>query len=83
MTDFKPYRRKGFVLARPYKINDGSLSDLRLRGISVSQADERNGSPKDGDMIACNTDNHKDQWLIAGDFFRKNYEITDDSITTD
>jgi hypothetical protein len=44
--------------------------------ISISKEDERNGSPKWGDMIARNPDNHRDQWLVAKRYFRDNFEMT-------
>ena len=43
--------------------------------ISISKEDERNGSPKRGDMIARNPDNHRDQWLVAKRYFRDNFEL--------
>lgn len=49
----------------------------RITGIldvSISKEDLRNGSPKIGDMIARNPDNHNDQWLVAKDYFEKNFE---------
>jgi hypothetical protein len=44
--------------------------------ISISEEDKRNGSPKWGDMIARNPDNHRDQWLVAKRYFRDNFELT-------
>ncbi len=46
-----------------------------LIGVSISEEDKTNGSPKDGDMISRNPDNHDDQWLVAGQFFTDNYEL--------
>lgn len=42
--------------------------------ISISDEDLRNGSPKSGDMIARNPKNHKDQWLVAEQYFKDNFE---------
>lgn len=42
-------------------------------GISISKADLDNGSPKTGDMIARNPQNHSDQWLVAKDYFDENF----------
>ena len=42
--------------------------------VSISQPDKEYGSPKIGDMIAINPDNHMDQWLVAEDYFKKNFE---------
>jgi hypothetical protein len=41
--------------------------------VSISEADRANGSPKAGDMIARNPVNHDDQWLIASEYFAKNF----------
>lgn len=43
--------------------------------ISVSEADKKNGSPKEGDMIARNPKNHEDQWLIAEKYHKDNFEL--------
>lgn len=42
--------------------------------VSISDEDLKNGSPKLGDMIARNPSNHKDQWLVAKEYFEKNFE---------
>ena len=42
--------------------------------ISIKMEDHLNGSPKQGDMIARNPRNHKDQWLVAKDYFEENFE---------
>jgi len=33
------------------------------------------GSPKEGDMIARNPANHKDQWLVAAKYFKENFVL--------
>jgi len=58
------YRKTGITEMRPYR------PDEDLTGISVSP----NDTPKAGDMIARNPENYKDQWLVAKEFFLKNYE---------
>lgn len=68
MTDFVKYRRKQIVELRPY-IEDEDISD-----ISISKEDGLAGSPKIGDMIARNPKNHKDQWLVAAQYFADNFE---------
>lgn len=65
---FKQYRRKQIAELRPYKEGDD------LAGVSVSEVDSRNGSPKPGDMIARNPKNHADQWLVAAQYFADNFE---------
>jgi len=72
MNGFTTWKRKGIVHARPYSPGED------MTGISVSAPDKEAGSPKVGDMIARNPDNHEDQWLIAAAFFAKNYEPDED-----
>ena len=43
-------------------------------GISISDADKANGSPKEGDMIAVNANDPSDHWLVAKEYFLENYE---------
>ena len=45
-----------------------------MTGISVSEVDKANGSPKIGDMIARNPKNRDDQWLVSAEYFRANFE---------
>jgi hypothetical protein len=67
--DWKNYKRKGLSEMRPY-INGESLNKI----VSISDADFKNGSPKEGDMIARNPKNHADQWLVAKKYFEDNLE---------
>jgi hypothetical protein len=73
MKEFRQYKRLGFAEARPVTQDEVTFG-LTDKTISVSDADLKNGSPKLGDMIARNPDNHKDQWLIAEDYFKTNFE---------
>lgn len=43
-----------------------------LEGISISDEDRKNGSPKAGDMVARNPQNHSDKWLVASKYFKEN-----------
>jgi hypothetical protein len=52
--EFKRYRRKQIAELRPY------VQGENMDGISVSDADAEAGSPKAGDMIARNPENHED-----------------------
>lgn len=61
---------------RPYVIGED------LTGVSISQADVDNGSPKVGDMIARNPVNHKDQWLVAQKYFEDNIEEFSPSLSS-
>jgi hypothetical protein len=44
-----------------------------MHGVSVSDPDKQNGSPKIGDMIAHSPTNPDDRWLVAKKFFNDNY----------
>lgn len=84
MSDFKQYRRKQIAELRPVTKKDienfdrdGVLkftSDLGWCAISISELDLKNGSPEIGDMIARNPNNHLDQWLVAEEYFKDNFE---------
>lgn len=65
---FKQYRRKELAELRPY------ITDEDLDGVSMSSEDLKAGSPKQGDMIARNPKNHADQWLVAAQYFKDNFE---------
>lgn len=41
--------------------------------LSISLEDKKNGSPKNGDMIARNPNNHDDMWLVSKEYFEQNY----------
>ncbi len=89
MTQFKNYRRKQIAELRP--VTEGDIEMFQKRGdiihlmnsdnpltVSISDVDRQNGSPKIGDMIARNPKNHDDQWLVAEQYFKDNFEeITD------
>lgn len=66
--DFKSYRRKAIAQIAEWK------PGFDMTRVSVSPADKDAGSPKEGDMIARNPDNPDDKWLIAADYFSKNFE---------
>jgi hypothetical protein len=65
---FQKYRRKQIAELRPYVPGES------LDGVSISETDRKNGSPKAGDMIARNPANHDDQWLVAEAYFQANFE---------
>lgn len=64
---FHEYVRTNIAEMRPYEKGED------MEGISVSEEDEKKGSPKKGDMIARNPANHKDQWLVAKKYFQDNF----------
>ena len=62
------YRKKALQELVPW--ND----KISMDGISISDTDRANGSPKKGDMIAVNPKDFTDAWLVAEQFFKDNYE---------
>lgn len=68
MAQFKKYLRKQTAELRPYEKGE------KLNGVSISEEDKKNGSPKPGDMIARNPKNHNDKWLVAKKYFKDNFE---------
>ncbi len=69
MNDFREYKRTGSTLARPYVPGESAL------GVTISLEQTQTGSPKEGDMIAMNPDNHADRWLITKEYFAKNFSL--------
>jgi len=69
MNEFKQYRRSQIAELRYYV--EGETLDSK---VSISQADRNAGSPKVGDMIARNPKNYDDQWLVAAQYFKDNFE---------
>jgi hypothetical protein len=65
---FKQYRRSQIVELRPY------LEGEDISRISIATVDKEAGSPKPGDMVARNPKNHADQWLVAAQYFKDNFE---------
>jgi hypothetical protein len=73
MSEFKQYRRTQTVEMCPVHPDETVLT-LEYGGVSVSDEDIKNGSPKKGDMIARDPKNHDDQWLVAKQYFEDNFE---------
>ena len=79
--EFKKYRRTQIAEMREVTQNDIELfkagdtipASFQFK-VSISGADLKNGSPKIGDMIARNPKNHNDQWLVAEQYFKDNFE---------
>ena len=71
MTEFTNYRRTQITEMRPYELGEDMFD------ISIGGDDARAGSPKAGDMIARNPKNHRDQWLVAAQYFVDNFEPVD------
>jgi hypothetical protein len=72
MSDFKKYRRTQIAEMRP--VTQSDIDEGLDFNISVSNEDFKNGSPKLGDMIARNPKYHIDQWLVAEQYFKDNFE---------
>ena len=72
MKNFEHYKRKQIAELRPVTIEE--IEEGLDFNISVSNEDFKNGSPKIGDMIARNPKNHNDQWLVAEQYFKDNFE---------
>jgi hypothetical protein len=68
-NQYRQYRRKQIAEMRQY-VEGEVLSDR----VSISKSDLESGSPKPGDMIARNPKNHDDQWLVADDYFKDNFD---------
>ena len=78
---FQKFRRTQIAEMRPVTQEDIEaynkfLGQIIVNGIeiSVSIRDLRDGSPKLGDMIARNPENHNDQCLVAEQYFKDNFE---------
>jgi len=56
----------------PTELTD-DFETLNALKVSVSVVDIENGSPKLGDMIARNPENHNDKWLVAAEYFKNNF----------
>ena len=68
---FKKYRKKSVCVPMMLWVPGCDMT-----GVSVSDADKANGSPKQGDMIAMNADNQNDKWLVNAKWFADNYDTT-------
>lgn len=65
---------KGLSHPTPMLIINGQSQNIE---VSISAEDLKNGSPKLGDMIARNPNNHNDQWLVNEEYFKENFESID------
>lgn len=70
MSEFRRYKRTQITEARPWQPGDD------MTEISISEVDQRDGSPKAGDMIARNPKNPSDKWLVAAQYFADNFTPT-------
>lgn len=79
--EYKKYQRISIAEMRP--VTTEEITNFRAWGymktedgvvVSISDADKRNGSPKPGDMIARNPEDHIDKWLVSAKYFEKNFK---------
>ncbi|HET8865999.1 MAG TPA: hypothetical protein VFM80_09915 [Gracilimonas sp.] len=76
MSEFRKYRRTNIAEMR--EVTEEDLHPIRLQEtVSISKEDLNDGSPKIGDMIARNPNNHNDKWLVAKEYFESNFEPFD------
>lgn len=68
MADYKQYRRTQIAEMADW------APGFDMNGVSVSEPDRENGSPKLGDKIARNPANHADKWLVSAEYFAANFE---------
>jgi hypothetical protein len=62
------YRKVATQPMRPWE------PGMDMSNVSISDADRRSGSPKQGDMIAVNPEDDTDMWLVSKQYFEDNYE---------
>jgi hypothetical protein len=84
MREFKQYKKRVLAELRPvtetdienFKANNEIILTLNREPlvVSISQEDRKNGSPKMGDMVARNPKNGFDQWLVAEQYFKDNFD---------
>ena len=86
MNEFKQHQRIQIAELRPvseadirsYENSTGTLlaiNGVSIIEVSISVEDLANGSPKIGDMIARNPQNHNDQWLVAEQYYKDNFKL--------
>lgn len=81
MSEFKQYRRSAIAELRP--VTEAERNGCIESNISVSVTDSDNGSPRHGDMVARNPQNHNDQWLVAATYFKENFEEIAETLVTE
>ena len=76
MSEFKAYRHKHIAWLRPVTEDEIVYGPQAMqdRNISIGIGDLDSGSPKYGDMVARNQNNHADQWLVSAAYFIENFE---------
>lgn len=67
--EYRRYQRKQIAEMADWK------EGMDMNGVSISNADALDGSPKLGDKIARNPKNHADKWLVAAQYFADNFAL--------
>ena len=81
--EYTQHKRTGLSEMRP--VNARDIASFKKHGklnlyeesfieVSISEADLKDGSPKEGDWIARNPQNHEDKWLVAKEYYEANLE---------
>jgi len=73
MSEFRQYRKKQIAELRP--VTDNEMMHGLSGNISISPNDKELGHPFLGDMVARNPKNHNDQWMVAKEHFKDNFEL--------
>lgn len=68
MKKFEPYVKEEFAEMRPYMVGEV------LNNVLIPDAARKAGSPKEGDMIARNPQNHDERWIVAEADFKDNFK---------
>ncbi len=71
MENVKEYKKKAVVTTSMIPFAEG----MDMAGVSISEADARDGSPKIGDMIAFSKEDNTDRWLVSEKYLAANYEL--------
>lgn len=71
MKKCKLYTKTGVTPMMPWS------QGVDMQGVSISDKDLATGSPKQGDMIAVNSSNPNDRWLVSLEYFQEHYVPAD------
>ena len=74
--DINEFRKNtGTLIAKTNpEVREVKMNGSHLCAVMITTHDREKGSPKIGDMIARNADNHRDQRLISEEYFKANFE---------
>ena len=67
MTDWKMYHRINMSEMMPWR------ESMEMGHVAIAEVDIDKGSPRPGDMIARNPNNHADKWLVSEKYFQENF----------